>query len=201
MDCSGKRSGYTLVELIVALGIFVILGLISTKVYQSAITDSRQLQLTTTRDQIVLWLRQNASDARNLKNSLKQPENIDFYNCVCGKGAGCTSSKTYDFVLYDMQDNPITPLPLYFNTSGIPCDKNSKNCLIEVKTSFIAQCMPPLPAPDPSPPWQCANPVEFFGIFFTVQQNPLTTDQGSLFRSVSGSAFTQVANLGAGICP
>jgi len=205
MKTHANEHGYSLAEVMIALGVLVILGLIVMQIYQSVLVDTRRQQLASTRDQIVILIRQSASNLQGLRNSLKQPGNEQFYTCVCGQAAVCNSGQTYPFKLFDLPVAPPTEVPLYYDTSGIPCDKNAPNCLIEVTMNFIPQCMPTLPAKDPSPPPFCSGqPVELFGIVFKVQQNQLTASQGVLLKPISGTAYTQVANLvssSPGVCP
>lgn len=206
MNRHPSAAGYTVVEIMIALGIIVLLSGLAAQVYQTVLGDTQKRQLASTRDQIVLQIRQSASSLKGLKNSLKQPGNEQFYNCVCGQGTGCNSGQIYAFNLYDLPDTPPALVPLYYDVNGSPCDPNAKNCLIKVTMNFIAQCMPTLPSADPSPPASCVGqPVEFFGILFKVQQNPLTVaEQGNLLKTVGGTAYTQVANFapaGSGVCP
>lgn len=205
MKTVSTERGYTIIELTVALGIATVVGLLISHIYQNVIHSSNQRQLNSTRDQVALWIRQSAGNLQNLKNSLKQPKNEQFYNCICGQGAGCASAKIYPFTLYDLPTDTLTPVPTYYDSHGFSCDKLAKNCLIEVSVSFTAQCKPVIPSTDPSPPATCTGePVEFFGVLYSIRQNPLTIDQGNLFKTVAGTAFTQTKALnppGSGVCP
>lgn len=197
--------GYTIIEMTVALGIAALISILISAIYKNVILSSQQRQLHTTRDQVALWIRQHSGNLKNLKNSLKQPGNEQFYNCICGQGAGCASAKIYPFTLYDLSEAPLTPVPTYYDSHGFPCDKNATNCHIEVNLSFIAQCKPIMPSADPSPPATCTGEaVEFFGVLYSIRQNPLTLAQGDLFKTIAGTAFTQTKDLnpaGSGVCP
>jgi hypothetical protein len=181
------------------------LSLLVTQIYQTVLGDTQKRQLASTRDQVVLQIRQSAANLKGLKNSLKQPGNEQFYNCVCGQGAGCSSGQVYAFKLYDLQETPPVLVPLFYDVNGSPCNETAKNCFIKVTMNFVAQCKPTLPSADPSPPATCVGEaVEFFGILYKVQQNPPTLDQGSFLKDVGGTAFTQVSSLnpsGSGVCP
>jgi Tfp pilus assembly protein PilV len=204
-----SNRGSTIIEIMIALGL---VGLVSLGIFslsQETLKTIQSNQLATTRDQLATEFRQNAGRLRNLKNSLNQPENQTFFNCACGQGSGCDTAKSYTLALYDDAGSTATPkaLPLFYDYSGIPCDKTASNCAIEVQISFMAQCKPILPSADPTPPAICAAgaPAEFFSVNFTIQQNSnIPKKKGILFKAVSGSAFTQVANFapaGSGVCP
>jgi Tfp pilus assembly protein PilV len=204
-----SNQGHTLVEIMIALGL---VGLVSLGIFslsQETLKNIQSNQLATTRDQLAMQFRQNAGRPRILKNSLKRPENQFFFNCVCGQGSGCNTATDYNLALYDDAGLPADskPLALFYDYSGMPCDKTASNCAIEVKITFVAQCKPDLPAADPTPPATCAvgAPVEFFAVRYSISQNSnITKKNGILFQTVRGSAFTQVANFapaGSGVCP
>lgn len=201
-----SNQGSTITEIMIALGL---VGLVSLGIFslsQDTLKTIQANQLAATRDQLATQFRQSAGRVRNLKLSLTKSENQDFFNCVCGQGSGCESAKPYtNFALYD-DSNLNAAIPTYYDYSGIPCEHpTATNCAIKVTVSFVAQCKPTLPSADPTPPATCVGvPVEFFAVNFTIQPNPDSLVHGSLFKSVSGSAFTQVSNLapaGSGVCP
>lgn len=195
--------GHTVLEIVIALGLAGLLILIIFKISEDAMSTVKKNQLVGSRDQIASWVRQSAGNLRGLQASLKKPGNEPFYNCVCGKGAGCSSAQTYDFTLYDFSDIN-NPIKTYFDHSGNPCLNTSPNCAIEVTLKFIAQCMPTLPSADPTPPVSCTGaPVEFVAILYSVHQNPSTLSQGQLLKPISGSVFTTTSKLippGSGLC-
>lgn len=179
-----------------------LVGLVSMGIFsvsQDTLKTIQHDKLTTTRDQLATQFRQNAGRFKNLHLSLKKPENSAFYNCVCGKGSGCSSLDAPELALYD-NSVPDKPIASYYDYAGIPCsDKAAASCVIYVKTVFKAQCKPVLPSADPTPPVSCVGePVEFFAVSFEVAPNHKSPDTVDLFKSVSGSAFTQVSTLLAG---
>jgi prepilin-type N-terminal cleavage/methylation domain-containing protein len=199
-----RTSGFTVPELIVTVVVVSILGLITAQVIIDVSRSSQQRQLTSTRDQVAIWMRSSAGSPGNLVASLKKPENSLFYKCVCG--GGCTSAVANDFVLYDASANPPKPLSLSYNAMGTVCENpNAANCYISVKIKFIAQCAPTLPSSTPYPPYTCSTPAEFFGITFQVIQNPLSVIQGNQFKDIGGTVFFKVSDLknpdGSEACP
>lgn len=196
-----SNHGHTIVEIIIALGL---VGLVSMGIFslsQDTLKNIQSSKLSTTRDQLATQFRASAGRIKNLRLSLAKPENVDFYNCVCGKGSGCTSYKLYEsLALYDDSDTE-RAIATYYDHSGIPCESSSAgSCTIQVKLSFRAQCKPTLPSADPSPPLNCVGvPVEFFAINYEILQNESSKiSHGNLFKPVSGWVYTQVSTLVAG---
>jgi len=205
MTSTKKTLGFTTTELLITLVVVSVLALLTAQVIADAMRSSQYRQLTLTRDQVAIGVRTSAGNIQGLLNSLKQPENAFFYNCVCGSAAGCTSALSLPFTLYDIPTNPLKPIATYYNGAGFPCqDNTAANCLISVKLRFVAQCAPTMPNSFPYPPYTCTAPAEFFGISFQVSQNSLVPNQPTLFKSVSGIVFKKVADLnppGSGVCP
>lgn len=162
-------------------------------------------QLAATRDQLATQFRQSAGRIKNLQLSLNKPENLQFKTCVCGLNAECVSAMEYSIALYDDSSVPHAPFKSYYDYSGNPCNPTASNCAIEVITKFKAQCMPTLPSADPTAPASCmGTPVEFFAVNFKIQPNSTNGTHSTLFKSVKGSAYTQVSNFapaGSGVCP
>jgi Tfp pilus assembly protein PilV len=204
MQQTFSNRGSTLIEIIIALGLIgmVTMGIISLS--QDTLQNIQSNKLAATRDQLATQFRQSAGRIKILRFSLNKPENLEFYNCVCGQGAGCASAQPRDLVLYD-PSAPNKPIDMFYDYSGLPCLETATNCTIKVTLKFVPQCAPVLPSADPTPPASCVGvPAEFFAVSFTVQQNPNAHVRSNLFKSISGSAFTQVANLapaGSGVCP
>ena len=196
--------GHTALEILIAVGVATIVAVVLAQLSQDILKNILRNQLVATRDQLAISIRQSAASIKGLQNSLKQPMNTQFYNCVCGQGSGCASAQVYPLRLFDTTAS-ITPVDRYFNASGLPCIATAKNCLIEVEVSFIAQCLPVMPSPDPSPPATCIGvPAEFVGIAYEVRQNPLTVDQGILIKPIGSTVFTLISSinpLGSGMCP
>ncbi|MFS4460719.1 Tfp pilus assembly protein FimT/FimU [Bdellovibrio sp. HCB2-146] len=197
-----SNQGHTVIEIAIALGL---VGLVSLGIFsltQETLKNIQHSKLATTRDQLATQFRQSAGRMKNLRLSLTKPENEAFLNCVCGKGSGCTSAQSYPLSLYD-DALPDKPISTFYDYAGMPCDQNADSCAIRVTVNFVPQCKPVLPSADPTPPATCVGvPVEFFAVSFTVQQNPATLSQGSLFKTIGGSSFTQVSALvaGTGVC-
>lgn len=196
-----SNRGHTLVEIMIALGL---VGLVSMGIFsisQDTLKNIQSNKLSTTRDQLATEFRQSAGRVKYLHASLPKSENVAFYNCVCGKGSGCTSAKEYtDLVLYDDSKPDGKAIKRYYDYSGIPCENPAaSSCAIRVRLSFLAQCKPTLPSADPTPPFNCTAPVEFFAIRFVVEPNEdsIPSHKDS-FKFVSGSAYTQVSTLLAG---
>lgn len=188
-------------EVVIAIMLFGLLGLIAVSSTQLLQTGKQLANLAQSRDELVVLTRQTASDPHALGNSALQPGNKPFLNCLCG--GGCTSGQLNDFTLFDAMEKAQSPT--YYDASGLPCAPAAPNCLIELTTSFVAECMPSLPNINPTPPFTCATPAEFVEVVYTIQQNPATLAQGALIKTISGGAFTQVTDItqapGQTICP
>ena len=197
--------GATLIEVMIAGAIFVGLILGVAKIYQEVFVNSEKSKLVMVRDQIVVVTRQTAGDIRALRTTISKPENLALRNCVCG--GGCVSMQINPLTLYDWSG--VTPQsPAYFDASGIPCNAAASNCYIEVTTTFLAECRPPLPSANPVPPTNCNVPAEFIQVIYSVRQNPGTLTSTALggaplnLKAVQGGVFTLVEDIApGGVCP
>jgi len=208
--------GYTFVEITVTLAIMVILGLVISQVIVDLSKNSQLSQLAATRDQVAISTRMMAGNIQALKNTLKQPGNEAFYQCVCGTGI-CNATTPTTIKLYD-NNNVLAnsaPIPNFYNSAGLPCDGTATNCYLTVTTNFVAQCLPVLPSSFPSPLASCSGKAaEFFGIIFKVSQNGASMGSsgnflnpnagGTLLKPVGGIVFTQVSTFNSTtnpVCP
>lgn len=200
-----RNSGFTILELLLAAALIAFLGLLTAQVMTDAAQSAQTMQMMSVRDQIAIWTRSSAGNIKNLTASLKQAPNTAFYNCVCGQGSGCTSATPADFFLYDATTTPLATFPAYYDTSGNPCaNQNAANCAFYVKISFVAQCAPPLPSSYPYPPYTCSQAAEFFGITFSVQQNPNLPANSNYLKPIGSTVFmasSELAPSGSGVCP
>lgn len=195
------RAGFTLVEAVISIGLLGVFGLLAASTSRLLEFSKRISSISRTRDQLLALTRQTASNYDSLHVSLQKPGNEGFRACVCGGGL-CTSGREAPLLLFD--SNGIQQTPAYFDPSGLPCDPASPNCILEVSTAFMAECMPQLPNANPTPPYTCSNPAEFVEIIYTIQQNPASLAAGHFIKPFSGGAFIQTADLapaGSGWCP
>lgn len=197
------NSGYTLVEVVVATGLFALLGVGVAVASMAFLKNSQAIKLRATRDQVISQLRITAVDRKAILKSLKKPENAAFYNCVCGIGT-CTNLQQplLDFTLYDVSDT--IQSPAYYDILGLPCsDPSMPQCVIRVTTSFFAQCAPNLASGNQNPPISCnGTPAEFVAIYYRVDENPNLSEQHSNhLKTISGPVYTQVADIYSKACP
>lgn len=140
-----------------------------------------------------------------LRASLTKPENAEFLQCVCGGAGQCESGQFKPFALYGPTELPPKPFTRHFDVHGSPCDPTtSPNCLFEMETRFVAQCLPVLPSPDPTPPIRCSTPAEFVGVTVALRRGPATSMPGETFAPLTITSFTLVSKInppGSGICP
>lgn len=163
-----RKSGFTLVELLIAIGILSIFITMSLIFSQNVNRSSDLGRTTSTRDTLWLKIRNVSGMPSALRNSIKAavagtttPVNKDLNNCVSGLQANaCVNNQTYPLVLFsptvslDAAGNPLgllpitsyknSPTPSYFNSFGSPCVKGTPDCLFIVYTSFAPQCPPPM---------------------------------------------------------
>ncbi|MGZ3769876.1 MAG: type II secretion system protein [Bdellovibrio sp.] len=196
--------GYTIVEILVAVGLFSFLALLISVVSLGFLKNAKGTSLKMTRDQIVNQLINTSVNQRAILNSLNRPENSAFFNCVCGKNTCTNMLKPYlPFTLYDSAGS--IQSPMFYDDYGSPCDSTNPRCRIKVTTSFFAQCMPDLTSTNQNPPPTCDGvPAEFVAIIYTVEENPNipVTDQKSVaLRKITGPSYIQVSDLPAGACP
>ncbi|MGE0763415.1 MAG: prepilin-type N-terminal cleavage/methylation domain-containing protein [Bdellovibrionales bacterium] len=199
-----SQLGHTLIEVMIAGLIFAVLILAVAKVYEEVFVNTERNKLMLSRDQIVILTRQLAGDIRALRMTLTKPENAQFRSCVCG--GGCVSMQTNPLSLYDWAgEAPQTPN--FYDASGFPCDPARTNCYIQVTTTFLAECRPPLPTANPVPPANCNIPAEFVQVIYSIRQNPTTVDPNQvdspvILKPIQGGVFTQVEDIApGGVCP
>jgi Tfp pilus assembly protein PilV len=203
---SSSIAGFTVVEVLVAVALFGLITVAVAMVLAAFLKNTQQTSLRITRDQVVNQLRMTLNNSKAIVNSLKKPENLAFHNCLCGIGTCKNMEKvaTGDFLpfsFYDVSDSKLSTA--FYDTAGIPCDPIGAQCLIRVKTTFFAQCLPDFTSANQNPPSSCdGTPAEFVAIVYTVDENPATLDQQSLhLKPISGPVYIQPKDLPAGSCP
>lgn len=196
------HSGFTLVEVLVATGLFALLGVGVAVATMAFLKNSQAIKLRATRDQVISQLRVTATDRKAIIKSLKKTENAAFYSCVCGIGT-CTNLQQplLDFTLYDTSD--AVQSPAYYDISGSPCDPSMPQCVIRVTTSFFAQCAPNLAGGNQNPPPNCnGTPAEFVAIYYRVDENPNVSDlHSNHLKPISGPVYSPVADIYSKACP
>jgi prepilin-type N-terminal cleavage/methylation domain-containing protein len=200
---SKSESGFTLIELLVAGALTGILALVIIQTSNMALNGALRSKLLSTRDQIIATTRLNAGRTKVLATSLAKVENIKFHDCVCGGGSPCNSMEVNPITLFETPTSKAIN-PAYYNSSGLPCKKEEKDCYIQITTSFLSQCAPVLPNSNPVPPATCTTPAEFTLIKYEIQQNPATLAKGNFLKLIQGSVFTDVSDIaptGSGVCP
>lgn len=171
---SRQQLGFSLVELLLAIGllaVFINLSLIFSDSLQRSLRISRT---TSTRDRILAGVRNIAGMPTALRASTRAaqangtPVNPDLYNCVASVLINaCQTNQEYPLTLFspvvalDATGNPLGLLPIaspagastnmHFDSFGVPCATVSADCPFTVSTSFLPQCPPnTLPATPPA---------------------------------------------------
>jgi prepilin-type N-terminal cleavage/methylation domain-containing protein len=179
-----KNSGFSILELLVAiavLSIFVEMSL----VFSDAINRSSELNRTiATRERISSAVRNVAGMPAALRSSIRASlgagsyVNQDLNNCVAGTVVNaCKNDQVYPLTLYsptiamDASGIPLgllpitapvgSPTPSRFDSFGVPCADSNPNCPFRVYTSFRPQCPPP-PLPAIPPPTTDPSYLTFF---------------------------------------
>jgi type II secretory pathway pseudopilin PulG len=203
-----QRAGFTLVEVLVAIGLMILLITATATVSVDTLRNLRQSHLNMSRDELVNQLRALVTSHRAILKSMSQPENAAFFNCVCGKNT-CShmeQTSTGDFLPFSLYDSTgILQSPAFFDEAGVPCDSADPRCAIRVTTTFFAQCKPDLSAANQNPPLTCNGvPADFVVVMYKVDENPMAAAQNSVhFKPLSGPTYIEVSNLlkEPGACP
>lgn len=169
-----QKQGFSLVELLLAIGllsIFINLSMIFSDSLQRSLRLSRT---TSTRDRILAGVRNIAGMPTALRASTRAaqadgtPVNPDLYNCVASVLINqCQTDKDYPLTLFspvialDATGNPLGLLPIaspagaatnmHFDSFGAPCSTVSADCPFTVSTSFRPQCPPNILPASPPP--------------------------------------------------
>lgn len=199
-----SNRGYTIVEVLVVVGLFSLLSAAVAVVSLGFLKNAKQTSLRMARDQIVNQLINTTTTKKAIVNSLNKPENIAFYNCVCGIDTCTNMLKPFlPFTLYDTSTN--IQSPRFYDDAGASCDPSKARCRIRVTTSFFAQCKPDFSSANQSPPANCNGvPADFVAIMYSVDENPdipVTDQQNVLLKKISGPTYIQVADIAPGVCP
>jgi prepilin-type N-terminal cleavage/methylation domain-containing protein len=196
-----SSAGFTLVEVLVATGLFGIVTAGAAVAAMAFLKNAQETSLRMTRDQVVTQLRMTATNKKAILLSMKKPENIAFYNCICGKGT-CTNMQQ-PFASFSLFDNSgQLQGPAYYDSSGMPCDFHSPQCALRVITKFYAQCKPDLTSGNQNPSASCNGiPADFVTVYYTVDENPNSAGQQRVpLRPVSGPIYIQASDLEVGAC-
>lgn len=202
-----KAAGFTVIEIIVAVGLFGIMVSAIALVSADTIKNIRQTRMSMTRDQVVNQLRTTITNNKAILKSLKMPANTAFYNCMCGQGTCSHMQKVngqfLPFTLYDAGGN--IQSPRFFDDSGAPCQPQNAHCSIRVTTTFFAQCRPDLSSVNQNPPLTCnGTPADFIAVMYRVDENPESIRRNTVhFKGLSGPTYIEVDNIlkEAGACP
>ncbi len=139
--------GFSLVEILVALGIMAGLMLGIVTLVENTNKSSMATRLSLTRDRLTNLVTLYVSRTAALKNSLTHANNSYFERCVNSNIAGttdCTAGTTYALTLLEPVGTNIfagtTAAPSRYDANGAPCAAVSNGCPLEVITSFVAVC-------------------------------------------------------------
>lgn len=195
-----KRSGFTLLELIVATGVFGLLTMVIATVLSQVFKMREQNQMVSTRDEVVIQTRMAAANIMGLRASISKPNNLQLKQCICG--GGCLGWENFALELWNSGGTEQLT-PRFYDANGTPCQANEPKCFFQVTAIFIAQCRPPLPSPDPTPPANCNMPAEFLNVRITVEKNPNSAPAPIPIKPVVVSVFNAVRDIAppmSGVC-
>ncbi|MGZ3746233.1 MAG: hypothetical protein ACXWRE_02785, partial [Pseudobdellovibrionaceae bacterium] len=150
-------SGFTVMEILVATGLFALLTAVVAVVVMASLKNGQQTSARISRDQLVTQLRTTAYNKKAISISLHDPLNTAFHDCACGTGPCNNVLQPYlPFTLYgpdgNVESGSITS-PSYFDASGFPCNNPANpQCLIRAATTFFAQCKPDFTSLNQNPP-------------------------------------------------
>lgn len=231
MNKKKSQSGFTIVEIVIATAMLAIFIFVAVN-YMSSIQRNSEINGSmTTRDRILSAIRNVASMPAALRASIRAsmpdgvtPRNRELNNCVAGTVPNsCENNVEYPLILFspvvqlDASGNalgllPITAArnttpPMRFDSFGVPCVEGQADCLLNVFTTFRAQCPPanlPSTPPAPSDPAYMAllNPkatctiAEAIHVTYWVVLDPAAGANKSFLSAfinpVSGSVTTSV---------
>lgn len=171
----GANSGLSIIEVLIGIGLLSVFVIMSLIFSQSVNRSSHLNRAASTRDRLLLRVRNVAGMPSTLRNSIKAslptglPANPELNNCLAGTQANaCKNDQESSVTLYsptltlDAAGNPLGLLPITspqgtltpnrFDSFGVPCAPGTPDCIFIVYTSFRPKCPPyPLPATPPAP--------------------------------------------------
>jgi hypothetical protein len=168
---AGTKSGFTVLEMLIATGLIGVFIYYSMTMFQSLNFSVVRSRTTSTRDRLLSGIRNVAGMPATLRASARATDsagtlvNQALYNCVgSSTPSQCENNKTSPLTLYaptvvmDASGNPVglkaisapdnaPNTKLHLDLFGVSCDIPSASCPFTIYTSFRAQCPPnPLPA-------------------------------------------------------
>jgi prepilin-type N-terminal cleavage/methylation domain-containing protein len=191
--------GFTLIEIVVALGIASIVFLAAGLLLNTFNQNSTYVQAMQTRNSLLSSIKSLGSTLSVIQNSANAPENAVLKQCL--SGAGCVASaiptpvSIYQTSIEVTNGTPISPR--FYSVNGLPCPPSltfgNPECPLQVTTGYVFQC-PANPPLQMLPPLNCSGPPDFLQISYSVSQAtdstgkliPLGENKGSL------AAFTGV---------
>lgn len=136
------QSGYSLIQTVVAIGLFAIVGMGIASILSDSYMGSRRNSVQLTRTSIINNVRFNASNFiamnRSALENRKEGKNSQLVSCVCGKKA-CATNVKYEASLYDVAGVKIAGTseePRFYNVYGDSCVKDSEDCLFQATAQF-----------------------------------------------------------------
>jgi prepilin-type N-terminal cleavage/methylation domain-containing protein len=205
-----KNSGFTLVELLVVLGICTLLAVFGGEAMANYSKQTMFTRVISARNDLLHQITAYAGSQYAITNSAKMPGNSYLAACL-GQSSSvtCTSDTPYPMTLYPPgnsasmtaesaisgPDNSVlTPpgivQPRYFSALGSPCPTSvtaaTANCPIGVTTFFMAQC-PPNFASGLDPATTCSGQMaEVIKVFYSIQPAPGVALGGAGIAQIQG---------------
>lgn len=183
-----NRFGFSLVEILVALGVMSILMLGIITLVENTNKSGMATRMALTRDRLTNLVTLYISRTGALKNSIINAGNANFDRCVNTSIAGtldCTAGPVNDLFLLEPVGATVfagpPANPSRYDANGGPCPALSVNCPLEVITSFTAVC------PGATATCDQAQSVQ---VTYIVQLAPALGNQGNWLGTVASRTAT-----------
>ena len=141
-----RNQGFSLIEVLISLGIVSAMMLALVELFTSSTKSIVTARATLSRDYLVSLVQMYLTSGAAMSNSLTLAANADLIQCVDGtpNANGCNSASTYSFTLLPPYGTtPVTGTtvsPAYYDASGAPCTPPSNLCILQATTTFTANC-------------------------------------------------------------
>lgn len=217
------RGGFTMIELVVGLGLISVFLLGTGSYFNFASQDRVRERDASTRDDLVYALTSSAMIPTTLRNSYLNTSNHPLSDCLNSNAVfvtlpplppvppdpakqDCASGQTYDLVLLDAifvggssgAHTGTQSAPLLYHSDGTPCPPPiaaGDYCPIQAWTTFTPQCPPAVPL---GPPVPNCDVAELINITLHIEPSGAVPPAGKVpvtFKAIVENVAVPVQNI------